>query len=61
MQLRRKFETVSIHFYIEVKSGSYVLPPALTSRQQTEPEGPGGKKLHKLQVLQVTVELQVQS
>ena len=54
-------EKLSIRFYIEVKRGSYVLPPALTSRQQTEPEGPGGKKLHKLQVLQVTVELQVQS
>ena len=52
---------MSVRFYIEVKRESYVLPPALTSRQQTEPEGPGCKNLHKFQVLQATVELQVQS
>ena len=53
--------TVSVRFYIEVNCGSYDRPPPLASEQQTEPEGPGGKNLHKLEVLQATMEFQVQS
>ena len=54
------FGAVSVRFYIEFNRGSHDLPPALTSAQKTEPEGPGGKNLHKLVVLQATVEFQVQ-
>ena len=43
VQLRRRLETVSVRFNIEVKRGTYDLPPALGSEQQTEPLGPGGK------------------
>ena len=43
VQLRRKFETVSVSIYIEVKRGSYDLAAGLGLWQQTVPEKPGGK------------------
>ena len=43
VQLRRKFETVSVSVYIEVKRGSYDLAAGLGLWQQTVPEKPGGK------------------
>ena len=43
VQLRRRFETLGVSFYIEVKIGTYVRVMELAFKQQLEPLGPGGK------------------
>ena len=43
LQLRRRFETLGVSFYFEVKRGTYDRLIALVSKQQLEPLGPGGK------------------
>ena len=43
-QLRGRFETLGVRFYIiEVKRGTYLRLAVLASEQQLEPAGPGGK------------------